>query len=93
MALPEFGKALGPDYREQESVESRCAMDIFAHWLVLMCLLDGVWWIGGIGMWELGRVVSHMEVTGAQQIGQEKEEIWWPSSMYRIRLELAKQQV
>lgn len=93
MALPELGETLGPNYRELESAESRCAMDIFAHWLVLMCLLDGVWWIGGIGMWELGRVVSHMEGSEAQEVGQEKEEIWWPASMYRIRLELAKQQV
>lgn len=87
MSLPVFGEpGCG-----KENAESRCAMEIFAHWLVLMCLLDGVWWIGGIGMWELGRVASYME--GVQEIEQEKEEAWWPASMYRIRLELAKQQV
>lgn len=93
MALPKFGETTGSGCREEESAETRCAMDIFAHWLVLMCLLDGVWWIGGIGMWELGRVVSYMERPGVGEIGQKKEEAWWPASMYRIRLELAKQQV
>ncbi|KAF5677565.1 C6 transcription factor [Fusarium heterosporum] len=34
---------------EHMSETSRLAMDIFAHWLVLVMLLDGVWWIGGIG--------------------------------------------
>jgi hypothetical protein len=34
------------------------ALEIFAHWLVLVMLLDNVWWIGGIGAWELGRVVA-----------------------------------
>uniref|UniRef100_A0A0D2XXK5 C6 transcription factor n=1 Tax=Fusarium oxysporum (strain Fo5176) TaxID=660025 RepID=A0A0D2XXK5_FUSOF len=31
------------------SETTRLAMDIFSHWLVLVMLLDGVWWIGGIG--------------------------------------------
>lgn len=96
MALPEVGETnqtIGPGCSEEESTESRCVMDIFAHWLVLMCLLDGVWWIGGIGMWELGRVVKYMEGSEVPKIGQEKEEAWWPASMYKIRLELAKQQV
>ncbi|KAF5723358.1 C6 transcription factor [Fusarium mundagurra] len=33
------------------SETTRLAMDIFSHWLVLVMLLDGVWWIGGIGTW------------------------------------------
>ncbi|KAF5578400.1 C6 transcription factor [Fusarium pseudoanthophilum] len=31
------------------SETTRLAVDIFSHWLVLVMLLDGVWWIGGIG--------------------------------------------
>jgi hypothetical protein len=58
----------------------RLAMDIFAHWLVLVMLLDGVWWIGGIGIWELGRVVAAMQMTGD----------WWPESMYKVGRELGK---
>lgn len=93
MTLPELGETIGPGCRGEDSAESQIALDIFAHWLVLMCLLDGVWWIGGIGMWELGRVVNYIEGSGRQEIGQQMGEAWWPGSMYRIRLELAKQQV
>lgn len=69
----------------------RLAMDIFAHWLVLLLLLDGVWWIGGIGAWELGRVVAYMREGGRVGRGDEKEsEAWWPESMYNIRMELSR---
>lgn len=74
------------------SAASRCAMDIFAHWLVLVCLLDAVWWIGDIGMWELGRVVTYMEGFVGDENG-EVEDQWWPESMYKIRTELKKQGV
>jgi hypothetical protein len=43
------------DGSDIECSSSRAAhklvIDIFAHWLVLVMLLDGVWWIGGIGAW------------------------------------------
>ncbi|KAF4946421.1 hypothetical protein FSARC_14202 [Fusarium sarcochroum] len=35
---------------ENISETTRLAMDIFAHWLVLVMLLDGVWWMGSIGV-------------------------------------------
>lgn len=59
------------------------AMDIFAHWLVFVLLLDGVWWIGPIGVWELGRVVSYMR--GQTWLGGQA---WWPESMLNIRREI-----
>lgn len=90
MTFPELDEKV-PDC-EDEGTASRCAMDIFAHWLVLMCLLDGVWWIGGIGMWELGRVVSYMKGLCGGEDGQIAE-AWWPASMYAIRTELTKQRV
>lgn len=69
----------------------RLAMDIFAHWLVLVLLLDGVWWIGGIGAWELGRVVEYMREGGrVGRNGEEESEAWWPESMYNIRMELSR---
>lgn len=69
----------------------RLAMDIFAHWLVLVLLLDGVWWIGGIGAWELGGVVAYMREGGSVGRGDEEEsEAWWPESMYKIRVELSR---
>lgn len=83
-AIPEDGDSGdGPAHR--------LAMDIFAHWLVLMLLLDGVWWIGGIGAWELGRVVTYMRDGGRVSMGDRDEgEAWWPESMYNIRMELSR---
>lgn len=64
------------------------AMDIFGHWLVLVMLLDGVWWIGDIGKWELGQVVSLMKAQNYfRSLGDDKA-TWWPQSMYMIKLEL-----
>jgi hypothetical protein len=65
------------------------AMDIFAHWLVLVMLLDGVWWIGGIGQWELGQVVSLMKTQEFFHQVRDDTETWWPQSMYMVKLELA----
>lgn len=54
-------------------------------------LLDGVWWIGGIGAWELGRIVT---IIGNKGLGSLQENnTWWPASMYRIYAELKKQVV
>ncbi|KAI8685409.1 Zn(2)-C6 fungal-type domain-containing protein [Fusarium keratoplasticum] len=69
---------------------SQLAIDIFAHWLVLVMLLDGVWWIGGIGAWELGRVMSCMGNQDWLGRFQEKKEDWWPKSMYNIATEIRK---
>lgn len=66
------------------------AIDIFAHWLILVMLLDGVWWIGGIGEWELGRVLSFVEVQGSSNSFTESGERWWPESMYNVKMELAE---
>ncbi|RKU39973.1 hypothetical protein DL546_001003 [Coniochaeta pulveracea] len=69
----------------------RLVLDIFAHWLVLAMLLDGVWWIGGIGRWELGKIVESVGERGWYKDEEGKEEnddIWWPASMYRIAKEL-----
>lgn len=64
------------------------AMDIFAHWLVLVMLLDGVWWIGGIGQWELGRVIALMKPRVSLHRPMHNRETWWPESMYCVKLEL-----
>ncbi|KAF2193647.1 hypothetical protein K469DRAFT_734889 [Zopfia rhizophila CBS 207.26] len=66
------------------------AMDIFAHWLVLVMLLDGVWWIGGIGAWELGRVVNFMQHRDWIDFPADMGQDWWPESIYKIRRELGK---
>jgi hypothetical protein len=63
------------------------AMDIMAHWLVFVMLLDDIWWIGEIGEWELRRVAAVMRSTGYTD-GENGQ--WWPESMYRIRDEVEK---
>ncbi|KAL3594293.1 hypothetical protein FPOAC2_08599 [Fusarium poae] len=74
---------------DDSSETSRLAMDIFAHWLVLVMLLDGVWWIGGIGVCELGRITKYM---GRQQEGAAGSKgSWWPRSILNIALEIGKQ--
>ncbi|RDW65110.1 hypothetical protein BP6252_10761 [Coleophoma cylindrospora] len=69
------------------NVAHKLALEIFAHWIVLVMLLDGVWWIGGIGVWELGRLVSCIRGQGwldsPYTFGS-----WWPESMYIVGREL-----
>ncbi|RLL96535.1 hypothetical protein CFD26_102604 [Aspergillus turcosus] len=64
------------------------AMDIFAHWLVLVMLLDGVWWIGDIGEWELGQVVSLMKTQDLPSQSADIGQTWWPETMYLVKREL-----
>lgn len=47
----------GPSECQPDS-DYRLALEILAHWLVLVMLLDGLWWIGEIGPWELELVIS-----------------------------------
>lgn len=60
------------------------AMDIFAHWLVLVMLLDGVWWIGDVGHWELRRIVRFVAAQGFV-VALVEGETWWPETMYAIK--------
>ncbi|GMG41600.1 unnamed protein product [Aspergillus oryzae var. brunneus] len=64
------------------------AMDIFAHWLVLVMLLDGVWWIGDIGQWELSQVLSLTKTQNVLGWSVDTRETWWPESMYLVKREL-----
>ncbi|KAM0203022.1 hypothetical protein ACHAPA_011480 [Fusarium lateritium] len=75
---------------EHMSEISRLAMDIFAHWLVLVMLLDGVWWIGGIGACELGRITKYVNRQIIEGDSDSKES-WWPKSMLNIASEIGKQ--
>ncbi|BCS16938.1 hypothetical protein ALUC_81145A [Aspergillus luchuensis] len=63
-------------------------MDIFAHWLVLVMLLDGVWWIKDIGQWELSQVISMMKTHNVISQLADTNEMWWPESMYLVKREL-----
>ncbi|KAL7911756.1 hypothetical protein GGI35DRAFT_443551 [Trichoderma velutinum] len=72
------------------SQAQQLAMSIFAHWLVLAMLLDGVWWIGTIGQWELGRILSFIETQGWVTESLETGEPWWPESMYAVQKAIAE---
>ncbi|KAJ2979599.1 hypothetical protein NQ176_g3156 [Zarea fungicola] len=61
------------------------AMDIFAHWLVLVMLLDSVWWIGDIGHWELGRILRFMKTKDFKVELASGDDAWWPETMYAIQ--------
>ena len=63
-----------------EDQESMLALDIFSHWLVLVTLLDGVWWLSGIGEWELERAVYVYLKSNANN---EETEEWWPHTMLK----------
>ncbi|KAH8890374.1 hypothetical protein GQ53DRAFT_721609 [Thozetella sp. PMI_491] len=75
---------LGPSPRHQ------LAIDIFAHWLVLVLLLDDVWWIGNIGSWELRRVVSFWRSQAWSSSSAEGDQHWWPESMAEIDRQLRR---
>lgn len=66
------------------------AVDIFAHWLVLVILLDKVWWIGGIGAWELRQIVSFKQDVRWHVSLWETDQDWWPESMFEISRQFGK---
>lgn len=69
-----------PDF----SIAHQLAIDIFAHWLVLVVLLDNVWWIGDIGVWELGQIVSFKKEAQWPMCLWDRDTDWWPESMFEI---------
>lgn len=66
------------------------AMEIFAHWLVLVLLLDDVWWIGGIGAWELKQIMTLKRDAPWRSLLWHNEGNWWPESMLEISKQLDK---
>jgi hypothetical protein len=80
----------GGDTHAPTTPVQRLAMDMFAHWLVLVMLLDGVWWINGIGEWELGRVLSFAQKHEWNIDSAGTSDTWWPESMYSVRQDLAQ---
>ncbi|KAJ9490261.1 hypothetical protein VN97_g2989 [Penicillium thymicola] len=74
----------------EPSLAHQLAVDIFAHWLVLVMLLDKVWWIGGIGAWELGQIISLRQDTRRCMSLWKTQEDWWPESMFEISRQFNK---
>ncbi|KAJ5273006.1 hypothetical protein N7478_008131 [Penicillium angulare] len=81
-----YGKA-------EPSFAHQFAFDIFAHWLVLVILLEDVWWIGGIGAWELGQIVSFKRSSRSSMGLWSREGKWWPESMFDISRQFDKHSV
>ncbi|SPQ20821.1 c77203f6-8ef4-4178-8bce-2219d3aaf89a [Thermothielavioides terrestris] len=75
---------------EDPSIAHQLAVDIFAHWLVLVLLLDNVWWIGGIGAWELGRLVALRRDPRWRACLWNRDRDWWPESMCEVSRLLEK---
>ncbi|KAK0609683.1 hypothetical protein B0T17DRAFT_546173 [Bombardia bombarda] len=76
--------------KDPPALGQQLAMDIFSHWLVLVIPLDNVWWIGGIGAWELRRFVSFRKQMRWSICVWNKEEDWWPESMYEVSRQFDK---
>lgn len=85
-ADPDFSMSMLPE----PSVAHQLAVDIFAHWLVLVILLDDVWWIGGLGAWELKRIVSLRKDVRWRACLWNRDEDWWPESMLEVSWQLDK---
>lgn len=82
----ESESATGLQSLASPSLTHQLAVEIFAHWLVLVVLLDGVWWIGGVGAWELERVVQVRRVEWGCECLWEwgGEGGWWPEAMGKV---------
>jgi hypothetical protein len=89
-APPEFwaliGRALGQGDEQAESQEwspelLALALDICAHWLVLMVLSDNVWWLEGVAIWELQRLFSCVDGWDVFTHYRGANEEWWPETM------------
>ncbi|KAK4041120.1 hypothetical protein C8A01DRAFT_45661 [Parachaetomium inaequale] len=74
----------------EPSIAHQFAVEIFAHWLVLVILLDNVWWIGGIGAWELERFVSVRKHVAWSMCLWNRDRDWWPESMLEISRQFDK---
>ena len=72
------------------TVAHQLAQEIFAHWLVLILLLDNVWWIGGIGTWELGQIVATRKDVRWSGCLWNRDQDWWPESMFEISQQFEK---
>lgn len=91
MGLMQSGaRCLLKSVHSEPSLAHQLALDIFAHWLVLVMLLDKVWWIGGIGAWELGQIISLRQDTRWCMSLWKTEEDWWPESMFEISRQFNK---
>ncbi|KAM7217342.1 hypothetical protein V8F06_007285 [Rhypophila decipiens] len=62
-----------PSPPDLPSLPHQLALEIFSHWLVLMILVDNVWWIGDLGAWELGRIVDFRKNILLQEKQQQQQ--------------------
>ncbi|AEO55661.1 hypothetical protein MYCTH_97378 [Thermothelomyces thermophilus ATCC 42464] len=84
------GAGAGGRPMPEPSAAHQLALEIFANWLVLVILLDDVWWIGGIGAWELARFVSVRSYPGWEACLWNRDRDWWPESMLTISRQFEK---
>ena len=94
------------DYLESRpglTSEQLVAAEIFAHWLVLLMLLENNWWIGDLGIQELMKLVGTIKgphLSGSRSLSPntpldqtgspELIDRWWPESLLSAALELKR---
>ncbi|KAL4916472.1 hypothetical protein BDW62DRAFT_218679 [Aspergillus aurantiobrunneus] len=105
LVLPLLDKRLeGPSRHSSPaelSVEEALALDIYAHWSVLMFLVEEEsWWVGKLPNITLSGMINRygdgfvarlwpVNMTGRARGGEGHGE-WWPSSMLRIEREIGR---
>lgn len=69
------------------------ALDIYAHWLVMMFLVESEsWWIGDLPVVGLRGMINRYGERFAVVVGPDRGflEGWWPGSMLKIKTELQR---
>ena len=91
--------SLGLRLGSELSIEQVLALDIYAHWSVLMFLVsEESWWIGSLPDITLSGMVNRygddfvrrwFPSTSGVGIGSEEEQ-WWPGSMLSVAREIGR---
>ncbi|OAL30635.1 hypothetical protein AYO20_08597 [Fonsecaea nubica] len=81
------GDEYGDEDRELTTAEI-LALDVYAHWLVLMLLLEKeTWWVGEFPFVSLQGLIARYGTAflgGAQQQQQQQQQWWWPAGMLEV---------
>ncbi|OAG43018.1 hypothetical protein AYO21_02637 [Fonsecaea monophora] len=82
------GDEYGDEDRELTTAEI-LALDVYAHWLVLMLLLEKeTWWVGEFPFVSLQGLIARYGAAflggGTRQEQQQQQQWWWPAGMLEV---------